>query len=319
MKKIGFYLPHLDILGTGVSCFDYAFFNEKMLGNKSYFFCDKDDHRTHIKAKEKFKKQLDVFELNGKENMTELEKYCTDLNIDAVYTHKPGFQDGRFAKNVPMFIHCCGLHNDPHGHVYAYVSEWLSLHCSQGLHPFIPLMVNLPDTNDDLREALNIPKDAIVYGRLGGDGSWNLSFVNDVIRATVESQSNVYFLLANTPRFCNHERVIFHEAFADVLYKRKFINTCDAMIHSRSEGESFGCAVSEFSSCNKPVITFFHSPERNHIFTLKDKGFYYSDPNSLYNIFKEFTPQPEKDWNAYKDHTPVCIMQKFKEVFIDEL
>ncbi len=30
---------------------------------------------------------------------------------------------------------------------------------------------------------------------------------------------------------------------ADLEYKRKFINTCDAMIHSRSEGESFGAAI----------------------------------------------------------------------------
>lgn len=320
MKKIGFYLPHLDILGTGVSCFDYAYYNEKILGNKSVFFCDKNDPRAHPKAKEKFKTNLDVIELKGSENMFELEKHCIDLKVDAIYIQKCGFINcGRYVNNVPMFIHVVGCQNEPHGLVYAYVSEWLSEAISQRQHPFVPYMTHLPETNDNLREQFNIPKDAIVFGRTGGDGSWNIPFVNRVIDHFVRSTPNVYFFLANVPRFTDHERVIFHEPFADLFYKRKFINSCDAMIHSRSEGESYGAAVSEFSHCNKPVITFFNSPERNHIFTLKDKGIYYTDSNSLLNIFQTFTPQPDKDWNAYKDYTPEKVMQKFNDVFIKKL
>ena len=40
----------------------------------------------------------------------------------------------------------------------------------------------------------------------------------------------------------------------DLNYKVKFINTCDAMIHARAMGETFGLAVAEFSKKNKPVI-----------------------------------------------------------------
>ena len=40
MKKIAFYLPHLDIQGTGVSSYDYAHFNQTILGNKSYMICE---------------------------------------------------------------------------------------------------------------------------------------------------------------------------------------------------------------------------------------------------------------------------------------
>ena len=46
------------------------------------------------------------------------------------------------------------------------------------------------------------------------------------------------------------------------------------MIHARQEGESFGIAVGEFSFCNKPVITYSQSPEKNHLVTLGDKGLY---------------------------------------------
>lgn len=320
MKKIGFYQPHLDIQGTGVSYFDYAFFNEKILNNKSYMFYDKDDSRTHPKAKQKFKNSLDVIELDGSENMIELEKKCSELHLDALYIQKCGFKnDGRYVNNIPMFIHVVGCQNEPHGLVYAYVSEWLSNTISNEQHPFVPYMTHLPDINDNLRDAFNIPKHAIVFGRTGGYGSWNISFVNTVIDDVVRNNKDVYFLLANVPPFSTHERIIFHEPFADLEYKRKFINTCDAMLHSRAEGESYGAAIAEFSYCNKPIITYSNSPERNHIFTLKEKGLYYNDPNSLFNILQNFKPQPEIDWNAYKSFTPDNVMQKFKSVFIDRL
>ena len=47
MKTIAFYQPHLDIQGTGVSNYDYAHFNQVILGNKSYMICDKDCKHTH--------------------------------------------------------------------------------------------------------------------------------------------------------------------------------------------------------------------------------------------------------------------------------
>ena len=41
----------------------------------------------------------------------------------------------------------------------------------------------------------------------------------------------------------------------DLNKKVEFISSCDAMIHARQMGETFGAAVSEFSIKNKPVIT----------------------------------------------------------------
>ena len=120
-------------------------------------------------------------------------------------------------------------------------------------------------------------------------------------------------------KFINHERVLFIEPFADLNIKRRFINTCNAMLHARNEGESFGAAVAEFSICNKPIITYANSPEKNHIFTLKDKGIYYNDYSTLYNILNNFKPQPEKDWNAYTAFSPESVMKQFQEVFIDKL
>jgi glycosyltransferase involved in cell wall biosynthesis len=315
--KIGFYLPHLDIQGTGVSCFDYAYYNEKILGNKSYFFCVKNHQGTHPLAEKKFKDNLDVIEIENESDMLSLDKHCKDLGLDALYIQKLGKKyEGGYVESTPMLIHCVGAYNEPHGKVYSYVSEWLSSHCSNNRIPFVPYMVHLPETDENLRKELGIPSDAIVFGRTGGPYSWNIPFVNDVIKKILDEKKNVYFLFANTNHFINHDRVIFHEPFADLIYKRKFINTCDAFLHARSEGESFGASVAEFSICNKPIITFSNSPERNHILTLKEKGIYYNDFISLYNILNEFTPQTDIEWNAYQAFTPEKVMEKFKNVFL---
>ena len=37
------------------------------------------------------------------------------------------------------------------------------------------------------------------------------------------------------------------------------------MIHGRSDGETFGLAVAEFSVANKPVITYSESKDREHL------------------------------------------------------
>jgi hypothetical protein len=320
MKRIGFYQPHLDIQGTGVSYFDYAFYNEKILGNKSIMFCDRGDHRTHPLAEQKFKENLEVVELDGRENMSLLSSKCKEMNVDALYIQKCGrHDDGRFVYSVPTFIHVVGVQRDPHGTVYAYVSKWLSEHCSNSELPFVPYIIDLPSIEESFREQLKIPNDAVVFGRIGGPYGWNIPFVNEVIDQILKQRSNYYFLFANTDRFTSHERVLFVESFADLRTKRRFINTCDAMIHARNEGESFGAAVGEFSFCNKPVITFKGSPERNHIITLGDKGIYYNNKEDLHGVLHNFAPDTKKDWNAYKEFTPQAVMQQFNNVFIAKL
>ena len=320
MKKIGFYLPHLDITGTGVCCFDYAYYNEKILKNKSVFICDKNHPSTHSASVNKFKSTLELIELPGLENMSLLKQTCKEQQLDALYIITTGKKDlGRYIDEIPTFMHVTGVNNEPHGTVYAYVSEWLSNECSKGSLPFVPHIVSLPETNSNLRQVLNIPENAVVFGRTGGTYSWNIPFVNTSIEQVLEVRKDIYFLFANTNRFINHERVLFHEPFADLVYKRKFINTCDALIHARGEGESFGLTVAEFSSCNKPVVTYYNSPETNHIFTLKEKGLYYTDENSLFNILLNFKPNPQKNWNAYESCTPDRVMQKFNDVFIKKI
>ena len=54
MKKILFYDNNLTLRGTSVALYNYADYNEKILGNKSIIMAKPDDILN--KAKEKFKK-----------------------------------------------------------------------------------------------------------------------------------------------------------------------------------------------------------------------------------------------------------------------
>jgi hypothetical protein len=127
--------------------------------------------------------------------------------------------------------------------------------CSGGSLPFVPHMINLPDMENDLREELNIPKDAIVFGRTGGQDTWSLPFVTQAIYDILSIKNNIYFLFQNTVLPFSHDKIIHLPTSDDPFYKVKFINTCDAILHARYEGESFGIACGEFSSKNKQIIT----------------------------------------------------------------
>ena len=99
--------------------------------------------------------------------------------------------------------------------------------------------------------------------------------------------------------------------------KVKFINTTDAMLWARQDGETFGISIGEFSTKNKPVIAM-KIGDIAHVYLLVDKAIWYNDSNSLYNILLNFNPEVEriKDWNAYKNFTPEKVMETFKKVYL---
>lgn len=107
-------------------------------------------------------------------------------------------------------------------------------------------MIYLDDTAESLRKELHIPKNAIVFGRHGGNDTFDMDFVKQAVIKTVMNK-NIWFLFLNTDPFFSHKRIIYLPATADLKYKTKFINTCDAMIHGRYHGETFGLACGEFS------------------------------------------------------------------------
>lgn len=314
--KVGFYSPHLCLRGTTVAMFDYAYYNQTILNNESIIFYEKHHPKNDLSTIKKFS----IFKCIELSNITELDQQLEKNKCDSVYIIKGGWKDdGRNAKACKSLIHAIAMApaSEKHGDVYAYGSYWLAKVCSNNTIPAVPYMVDLPKIDEDLRKLLNIPEESIVFGRNGGLDTWNLPYADKVIFDVLEKRNDIYFLFQNTPISFNHRRVIHLPSTSDVTLKTKFINTCDAMIHARNEGESFGLSCAEFSIKNKPIITWFGSKERNHIETLGEKGIYYNDEAEMFNKILNFEKQSNKDWNCYKQYKPEKVINIFKKVYLD--
>jgi hypothetical protein len=243
-------------------------------------------------------------------------------SVDYFYSIRAGSSsDGPLPLNHPSLVHAVFCHNDPHGTKYAYVSDWLAK--NQGYDPekySVPHIVEkLPKPNTDLRNKLGIDKNKLVFGCYGGSTEFNINFVHDAIINTVKSRSDIIFLFMNINQFTeNHDQIIHLPGTWDLVQKSEFINACDAMIHARYGGETFGLACAEFALENKPVITYGLSGERNHIEVMKDRGIYYHNYEDIYEILNNFSIYKKFDdyFVPYLQFNPDSIINKFAKVFL---
>jgi hypothetical protein len=317
MKVIGFLSNKLTLRGTEVAMYDYADFNETLLGNKSIIIT-----RDYEKNKHEFDIHIDAY--NKFKNRFSVEYYQTILDIDEIvvknkithlYIIKGGNNDGLLSSKCINLIHCVFDTRTPHGNIYVSISDWLNKAKKTNI-PVIPHMIRVAETNSNFRQKLNIPESAVVFGNYGGADSFNIHFVKEVILRIVNERPDYWFIFMNTQCFCQHPRVLFMEGTSNLVLKRTFINTCDAFIHARDMGETFGLACGEFSVCLKPVITYGNSPDINQIALLKEKAVIYSNPNELYNILQSFNKNKyDMKNNGYLYYNPTNVMNIFDTVF----
>jgi glycosyltransferase involved in cell wall biosynthesis len=306
--------------GTSVATYDYAYYIREFLNINPIIAAPITGRNISI---EKFQKEFEVIEY---ENTVDIQKLIDDRNIENFYAIKFGLIDNLIFKNCRNLIHAvffCHF-SQYHGDVYAFVSEYMSLHKDNKI-PFVPHMINLPFVDFDVRELLGIPKDFVVIGRYGSIDTFNIPFVIESIVETLEKRSNIYFIFANTPNFYNHERCVYLPAIIDLKEKVKFINTCDAMLHARDYGETFGLAVLEFASKNKQIISYDNEDlqnnhplgGRNHFIYLKDNCHKYKNKNELKIILENIDKKNPFDTNYLNlEFSPKKVISKFKEVFL---
>jgi len=319
-KKIGFDAGLMSLRGTHIAIFDYALQNQKILGNESIVFYDRRSEQVQPSVFQKFQRE---FRLVPYDQFSEVQKIPELKLIDAMYLIKSGERDNYMLPGVPNLMHAVFPQkiDEMHGSIYAYVSKWLSDECSNGKIPYVPHMIDLPVGSKSMRPDLGIPENATVFGCYGGSDSFNLGFVKKAIAELVECNPQIYFLFMNIDRFIDHSQVIFLPGNSDPAFKSSFINACDAMIHARGIGESFGLACGEFSMHNKPVITYALSPQRNHIDTLGSKAILYKGPHELKKIFLGFDRawHQNQSWDCYsQEFSPAVVMQKFAAVFLED-
>ena len=312
--KIAFHSSQLCLRGTEIALYDYAYYNRQLLGNDSIIIAYK---HGNMDAYEKFKKEFEVFLYD---DYSEVTRIVASENVDAIYSIKAGFNDHKMVPNAKNLVHAVFQYCDPHGDKYAYVSEWLSNNLCGGSVPFVPHMVDIVrfNHNGTLYEELNIPTTATVLGYYGGSDSFNIEFVQKAVIDVALNNKDYYFIFMNVDRFCDLSNVIFMPGSFDMHRKVAFINTCDACLHARMKGESFGLTIAEFSMLNKPSFINSFSVDSAHVHMLGDKAIKYHNFNSVKELIltAKTIKNTKTNWCAYDDYTPEKVMEKFKTVFL---
>jgi hypothetical protein len=321
--KIAFYLNNLSFRGTTVATLDYAYYNEKILGNESIIIYPNKLINENIDIN--FSKRYEIAEKCKSNFLTiayetneEIISKLDELNCHHVYMLKAGFRDDVWFEGKTNLVHAVFGCYDPHG-TYAYVSKWLSESVSNNTIPYVPHIVKLPkEQTENFREKYNITKDKIVIGRYGGFDQFDIQFVHNIISFVVSNDPKFVFMLVNTRKFIDHPNVLFLDAMIDSQEKTNFILSCDAMIHARSDGESFGLSIGEFLFHNKPVFSFGGGRDKNNVELLQKYGLIFNNEYELLDkIFKlKYNGYTEQFSEIVKIFSPENVMERFHEIFL---
>ena len=223
-------------------------------------------------------------------------------------------------KNSKNLIHAV-FNIEPFGDIYSAISDYIIKKSKFPYLEAIPYMIDLPYNINNMRKQLNIPSDYFVIGRYGGLEQFDIKITHDAIKHILNNNhNNLFFLFVNTNKFYEHPRIMYLDKIIEPELKVSFINTCDCMIHARSDGETFGLAIAEFSTLNKPIITCRSPVDNCHIDILGNNAIIYESEESLINILNNIQTitNSRTDWNMYKEYTPLNVMKKFHKVFLPE-
>ena len=324
MKNIVFFVRHFTERGTEVSIFNYAYYNKKLLNNNSFIVCFTQKKQKALNwpnerpSYQKFLSEFKIIEINEIDDMS---KIINDYNISYFYTQPAGgidiykFDNKKIWGDCKTIKHCVFNTTKPESDFYICISDYLNIKYQTNFQ-VIPYIVTLPNIDGNLRNKLNIPESAVIFGGYGGKMNFNIKYVQEAVYKVAKNNNNIYFLFANFNKFCNNLNNIIHlPTIIDEKSKVEFINTCDAMLWARKDGETFGLAIAEFSIKNKPVICT-ECGDLAHKYLLKDKAIWYNSESELINLLETFNKEEakRKNWNAYKEYTPEKVMNKFKNI-----
>lgn len=313
--KVAFRSAYLGHRGTEVALYDYALEAQIRLGVEPLILLPPVLPGEPVGVRSRFET---VFSCRECGHPDQLEKILQDEKCDAFYCLKNGHWDGWTSNRVPTWIHAIFPEVQVHGTVYAFVSQWLAETWGYGEVPWVPHMIKPWGGGEDLRAELGIPAKARVFGRHGGADSFDLPAAKKAVRMVAEQHADIHFIFLNTDPFLAPVLANVHHlpATADRERVGRFLRTCDAMIHGRRRGETFGMAVAEAAACGKPVFTWRHSPERNHLGWISDECWRYSDAEELADKLIHYRREDKMDCAFAEEFTPERVMERFEAVFL---
>jgi len=314
--NVAFHSNSMSLRGSENALWDYANFNETILGNHSVI-C----HPAELENAENptFAKWKARFPLVPYRTKAELSSKLKANGVDILYQIKPGPFDGFIILGVKNCIHSMFLSDEFHGDCFAYVSRWASRVMTGREESFVPHFVPQLESKVGLRESLGISTKARVFGRHGGWDTFNIPFARKTVAQHARQNPEDHFVFLNTEPIRETEslaNVHYLGATANPEEKARFLATCDAMLHARLHGETFGLAVGEFAVLGKPVITFADSRERAHLEMLGRQSLQYRHADELIKILRDFRPHRTQGTEYEIFNEPKIVMELFQNRFL---
>lgn len=323
--RIGFWKNKLSMRGTEVAIYDYADYAETLLECKSYILTPDPttfqgrERDVDMSAYQKFGQRFPILYY---QHETDVDTLARRYQLDVLYCQKAGPPDSFVSNRFFTGVHAVFDTKQPHGHVTAAISHCLNRMCDTDL-PVVPYMIRPwpeePKPSATLREELHIPAEATVFGRYGGLETFDIPFVQHAVLDVAEKHAHIHFVFMHTdkwfPDSIHLPNIHFLPGTADMARKAAFVNTCDAMLHARKYGETFGLAPTEFALKGKTVLTnavvIGHATA--HWDYLGDYICLYQDYEHLYRLL---TQKYAARQGLTSKLTPEHVMSKFQHVFL---
>ena len=314
--NVAFHSNSMSLRGSENALWDYANLNETILGNNSTICHPAELGNAKNPTFAKWKSRFQLIPYRTKDELSSMLK---ERGMDILYQIKPGSFDGFVIPGLKNCIHSMFLSDEFHGDAFAYVSRWCSKVMTGGEDSFVPHFVPKLESKMNLRGKLGIPAKAKVFGRHGGVDTFNIPFVRKAVLQHAQKNSDDHFVFLNTELIRgteNLKNVHYLAPTIDPEEKAQFLGSCDAMLHARWHGETFGLAVGEFAVLGKSVITFGGSRERAHLDLLGNKALVYQNCGELEKILNSFEPRNATK-NGYDEFSdPRRVMGIFAEKFL---
>ena len=272
------------------------------------------------KAREKYFK-----EILGSEKLLCYDSHSTLLNT---IRHKKPFILHRYSAGIPEFPFVREIKEHTKHFVSTsvfgdqddtieiskviYVSkhvQWMAGHQESANHHVVRNPIEAPYSTENLREELEIPQDAFVFGRIGRDDDNIYDATNITAYSKIEN-NNTYFIFVNPSKRSRGDikclgvkNAKFIERTTDEVRLSKFYQSLDVLAHSRKDGECNPANVWEAAAHRKPVISHYGTTFNGHLETIQDSGFVVlpGDIDEYARIMKAFIDK-KVDYQALSDN-----------------
>ena len=247
-KTVAFFDPNANERGASVAIHQYADYNERILGNRSVIALPREAEGP---SADMYRNRFpDTVAYGSVDDLGALSRQV-DVFYMLTYGHVPPFDLA--ALKCRSAIHCALHGPQPARRRLRRRLRMGGRHLRHHRGPGRAPHRRPPGRRRGPAPGAEHSPEAVVFGRYGGFTQFNIMAVMRTIAHAVASREDLYFVFINTAPFMEHPRVIYLPKTVDPAYKARFINTCDAMIHARAEGETFGLRPSgSFRSAVNP-------------------------------------------------------------------